>query len=70
MTALAILKYIMLKSTVGIFDGDNAVTTIPAGAVLESPFPLPEIGLIQIRYAGRLIWVLSKDIRECGRETE
>ena len=69
MTGVVTLKYITFKIMVGIFDGDNAVATIPTGAVIETPMPLPEIGLVQIRYAGRLIWVVSKDIHECGRET-
>ena len=60
------VKYTLFKSITAIFDGENTVSTIPVGAMLEILAPLPDLGLVQVRYEARLASVTARDLRECG----
>ena len=56
----------MFKRITAIFDGENTISTIPVGATLETLAPLPDLGLVQVWYDGRLARVMARDLRECG----
>ena len=60
------VKYTLSKSIVAIYDGETTTNTIPAGGVVETLAPLPDLGLVQATYNGRLMWVMARDLRESG----
>ena len=60
------VRYTLFKAIVAIFDAENTTSTIPAGGVVETLAPLPDLGLVQVRYEGRVASVTARDLRECG----
>lgn len=61
------VTYTLLQNIYAIYNGDQAVSTIPAGATIEMLAPVPESGVIQGVCGGRYTRVLAIDLRRYGK---
>lgn len=61
------VSYTLFTSIVGMFLDEHMVTTLPVGAVLEAATPVAAVGIVQVRYDGRLMHVFATDLLESGR---
>lgn len=64
------VRYTLFNVIVAIYDGENTTRTIPVGGIVETAAPLPDLGLVQVRYDGRLAWIGARDLRECATVTQ
>jgi hypothetical protein len=57
------VTFVLVKDIVAMDDGDQEVSTIPAGATIQTVAPIPDIGIIRARDEGRLTKVLAGDLK-------
>ena len=60
------IKYILFKSLMAL-PGDNVVTEIPAGAVVEGPATLGVTSVVEVTYSGQVMRVVALDLEDCGK---
>jgi hypothetical protein len=61
------MKYTLFQSIVAIYDGDHAVSTIPAGETIEIAAPVRELGIVKGWHDGRRTRVMAIDLRRFGK---